>query len=359
MKRYSAHYYGASNKQIKEVKIVLEQNGVGILFVSLEEEFWPIEDINPHPKNDDFKVYLSYKTDLKTGHLEIFNQDFLQAYKLNFVDFHQKQSNNYTFLKTGFFWAAILIGIILTGYWMYSSGIPKVVDKAVSLIPYSWEQKLGEPIFNNIKSTENIDSLKSEIIDSFFNELQWDSEFPSNVYVSNSNVVNAFALPGGKIIVYTGLLNKMNSYTELVGLLGHEYGHIEQRHLLKGIVQSMSTFAVISFILGDLTGIAGVFIEQANQIYNLKYSRAYETESDLFGLEKMNERSLDPHGIITLFNRLKESTDSISNSAIPDFLMTHPGIENRIRFIESKIQKQPKAYVEDKALESYFLRLKS
>lgn len=354
---FKARYYKGQRGSFEEVEIIISPGELIINKADGQSFYWTLLKIKAHPENDINKSYLSYTDEYGPSHLEILGQNFWNELRSRTQVFDQvKPSNRYS----GCYKFVGLSIILLVGFWIiYAALLPKLVDKAASAIPYSWEEEMGGPIFTQVRATEKIDSLKSVIIDSFFQQLSWDSLFPSRVHFSNSEVVNAFALPGGNIIVYSGLLNKMESYTELVALLGHEYGHIERRHIMRGMVQSLSTYAAVSLLLGDVTAISAVFMEQANRIYNLKYSRAYETESDEFGFQKMKEEGIDPRGIISLFERLKDNTDSVSVSSIPDFLSTHPGVEERIKMMTERISKEKIQIKEHPELESMFNRLKS
>lgn len=357
MNRFLASYYKGPRGIFQEVEIEILNDQIIIYQGTETVTHWKISEVKSHTDNDDSKVYLSYEETEVVTHLEVIGQDFWQYLKASTPEkFVSKPKSKYVGLYklTGVF-----IILILGFWWFYNSILPGLVDKTAGAIPYTWEQKLGKSLFSQLKTQEKIDESKSALIDSFFHELQWDSAFPSKIHYSESDVVNAFAMPGGNIVVYSGLLNKMESYSELVALLGHEYGHIEKRHVLRGMVQSVSTFAAVSLILGDLTAVSAVFLEQANKIYNLKFSRAYETESDEFSFQKMKENSIDPQGIISLFERLKDSSDSSTvGSSIPDFLSTHPGVENRIKVMEKRIKSEPFAIIKSERLEVMFKRLK-
>ncbi|NOT37268.1 MAG: M48 family metallopeptidase [Saprospiraceae bacterium] len=356
MSIYKAKYYFGPRGAFDEVEVEIMPGELKISKADGNNIFWTLREIKAHPDNDNNKTYFSYSDNNGQSHLEILGQNFLSDLRSKSTSFsiikpYKRYAGCYKFLA--------LLGILLIGFWIfYAFILPKLVDKTASAIPYSWEQEMGVPIFKQIQLQEKIDSSRSILIDSFFQSLNWDSLFPSQVYFSNSEVVNAFALPGGKIIVYSGLIHKMESYTELVALLGHEYGHIEKRHVFRGMVQSLSTYAAVSLLLGDITAISAVFMEQANRIYNLKYSRAYETESDEFGFQKMKEKRIDPQGIITLFTRLKDSNDSSSVGSIPDFLSTHPGVEERILSMTKRIHSSPFPIKESKDLKNLFDRLK-
>jgi len=231
---------------------------------------------------------------------------------------------------------SILIGFVLLLGFSYFYALPSLNQWAANRTPKEWEIKMGDSAIQQFLANEQEDVNKSNILNQFFDSLNISSIYPIKLYVVNDSIINAFAMPGGHIVVYKGILDRMCSYQELVGLLGHELAHIEKQHSLKTIYQTVSSYLMISLIFGDLTGIAAIFVEQANNIKNLSYSRSFELESDQEGLRLMLERNINPQGLLDLFNILKSThTDNQLQSS---FFSTHPLTEERIQIIEASIK---------------------
>src|SRR5690606_36345304 len=112
----------------------------------------------------------------------------------------------------------------------------------------------------------------------------------------DSEEVNAFALPGGKIFVYSGILEKMGSYKELTALLGHEISHVTNRHSLKSMSRNVASSLVLSSVFGDAGGLSVNLISKVNEFKSLDYSRDLETEADNEGLQVMLDNKVDPQG---------------------------------------------------------------
>ncbi|WP_446914219.1 M48 family metalloprotease, partial [Klebsiella pneumoniae] len=83
--------------------------------------------------------------------------------------------------------------------------------------------------------------------------------------------VNAFAVPGGFIVVHDAILDEMEHHEELAGLLGHEIGHVQLRHSTKAIARSLSYYMLLSLLFGDVSGIAAVIVDNASTLNNLEY----------------------------------------------------------------------------------------
>src|SRR5690606_37563596 len=125
------------------------------------------------------------------------------------------------------------------------------------------------------------------------------------------------------------LLRNMRHYEELAALLLHEYAHVERRHTTKTIFRSMGAYMFISLLFGDLSGAGAVVVENANSLNSLQYSRRLEKDADLYGLQLLQERQLDPQGFEWLFNSLKRQYGLQPS----EWLSSHPDLDNRIRYI--------------------------
>lgn len=148
------------------------------------------------------------------------------------------------------------------------------------------------------------------------------SEMPDLVFtftVLNSPVVNAFALPGGYVIVFTGLLKKAEGPDEVAGVLSHELNHVLLRHGLERIVKTLGIVAVVTIVVGDQQGLVGLAKQLGIELVTLKFGREQETEADLQGLRLLHRAKIPSEGMIRFFERLSES-DKLQ----VEILSTHP-----------------------------------
>jgi len=126
-------------------------------------------------------------------------------------------------------------------------------------------------------------------------------------------------LPGGYVVVFTGLLEQAKSGEEVAGVLSHEFNHVLERHGLERIVKQLGVVAVIGIILGDQQGLAGVMKQVGVELLSLKFGRAQETEADVRGLQLLHRARIDPDGMITFFQRMSEQ-----EQGRVEWLSTHP-----------------------------------
>lgn len=154
-----------------------------------------------------------------------------------------------------------------------------------------------------------------------------DLPYPMRVAVlddSANPVPNAYALPGGYITFFDSLIQLSQDPDEIAAVYAHELGHVVLDHSVKNILQSMTTFALITLISGDVTGAAGF----GSSLISAGYSRAAETEADVYAQERLTEVDLPPAALGTLFARMSEGRPV--QQGLLAHLSTHPEFSERI-----------------------------
>jgi len=118
------------------------------------------------------------------------------------------------------------------------------------------------------------------------------------VFVVKSSIFNAVALPGGNIVVFSGLLENAESPESLAAVLAHEMQHIKKRHVTKKIIEDSSTGLIISAVSGDVTGSMLYGAKIARTLAVLSYSRQDEEEADDEGMKMLIAANIDPEAMI-------------------------------------------------------------
>lgn len=167
------------------------------------------------------------------------------------------------------------------------------------------------------------------------------SEYPFEFHVlQDSETVNAFALPGGQIFITNALLQRLNSQSQLAGILGHEIGHVVARHGAEHLAKRELGSTLVTAVGVATTDEQGrgrqtaAIARVANEMIALRYGREAELESDRLGVQFMAEAGYDPRGMIEVMEILGSAQ---SGSPSPEFLSTHPNPDNRIQRIEEAI----------------------
>lgn len=173
-----------------------------------------------------------------------------------------------------------------------------------------------------------IDTVINEIFKS--NSLTYKEEFDWNIFIiEDPNTQNAFALPGGFIFVYTGLIHGMNSMDELAAVLAHEVAHIDARHATHALTRDYGVSVLLNLLLGqDNAQVSSVL----TSMLSLKYSRDNELEADKKAVDYLCNSQFNPFAIADYFANDKQ--DSLAFS-IPEFISTHPNSQERIAQINT------------------------
>jgi predicted Zn-dependent protease len=154
----------------------------------------------------------------------------------------------------------------------------------------------------------------------------------------DSEVINAFALPGGKVFISRGLTQRMTNEAQLAAVLGHEVGHVTARHSNERMGQSSILGAIGSIGGGLLGGNAGA---QAGQsiagVAAMSYSRDQEIEADRLGMRYMEKLKYNPVGAVQVQEILAEASEGSEQP--PEFLSTHPASERRIAELNKRLDK--------------------
>ena len=237
---------------------------------------------------------------------------------------------------------SLVAGVVLStvlGLWF---GSDLLVEIAVSRIPVEWEQKLGESAYRDFLSHQEV--MKEGPAVAALEEMthRMTAQIPDNPYkfevtVVKSDVVNAFALPGGYVVVFTGLMKKAESGEEVAGVLSHELNHVLQRHGLERMVKSLGLMAVAAIVFGNQQGLVGMMKQLGVELFTLKFGREQETEADLTGLLLLQRAKIDPAGMITFFERLSEKDEGRM-----EWLSTHPMSAARADRLKAELAALPK-----------------
>jgi Zn-dependent protease with chaperone function len=233
-------------------------------------------------------------------------------------------------------------GVVLAtvlGLWF---GSDLLVEIAVSRIPVEWEQKLGESAYRDFLSHQEVMkegpavAALGEMTQRMTAQIQ-DNPYKFEVTVVKSDVINAFALPGGYVVVFTGLMKKAESGEEVAGVLSHELNHVLRRHGLERIVKNFGLMAVAAIVFGNQQGLVGMMKQLGVELFTLKFGREQETEADLTGLQLLQRARINPAGMITFFERLSEK-----DQGQMEWLSTHPMSAARAERLKAELAALPK-----------------
>jgi len=208
------------------------------------------------------------------------------------------------------------------------------------------EIKWGNDLADEFISKNKI--LKDDQMASYVTELgrtlvgcSYRKDLDYQFYIIDEEDINAFALPGGQVFIYRGLL-KIVDKDELSFVLAHEIGHIDARHAVKRLGPSLgiSLVSVLGVVLIDSPEYDKINngAQQAINLITLGYSRQDEYQADSLGVETMIKAGFDPNGAIKVFNKFQE-IEKDSGNKVPVYLRSHPFPEQRILKVKQRIEE--------------------
>lgn len=235
-------------------------------------------------------------------------------------------------------------------YWIF---VPWLSERMAGHLSAETERQLGDAVYEGMGLTGLEDKEAGYQLNEFFAAMEVESEYRIRISVVKDETVNAFALPGGRIVVYTALLKQLQSYPELAALLSHEFIHVNNRHATRSIFRRLGSKFFISLLFGRFGSVAAVMADHADDLKSLTYSRQLEKEADVEGLGILQQRKIDPAGFEDLFRHLKNAAEG---PVLPEFLGSHPDIDKRTAYIKELSKQAPVETRED--LKAIFEQLK-
>lgn len=240
-------------------------------------------------------------------------------------------------------------------------GLPDLGDIAQTVLTPQDEQRIAEQILRQVAVSDDVlqDAEVADYLQAVGQRLVAsgpDKRQTFNFFVVRDNSINAFAMPGGVIGVHTGLILASNSESEMASVLGHEIGHVTQRHLARMLAsQKYDTFKNIAGIAlallvaranpelasGALTASTAAGVQR-----QLDYTREHEREADRVGLTILDAAGFDVRGMPAFFTTLQRSTRFVEGTA-PSFLRTHPLSAERIADVSNRVETMPYKQVAD------------
>lgn len=346
-------YFDGQSSAARFALVTMEEQSDMLVLQSIEhEQKWQIKDL-------EFERYGSV-VELRNKRysgaiLKVDNDDFADRF-YKYMKQHKRVDIHARLLQLGYKkLVAISVGLMALIVVAYFYLLPPLAERAVGLLPDSFDDTLGDMFTENFLEKNDIDHRRSEYLTLFARELNLQNNKPLKFAVVKSKEMNAFAAPNGQIVVYSALVDSLRSAEELAALLGHEASHVNQRHSVKMLSRNLAGYMMISLLISDVNGIMTVIADNVHQLNSLSYSRKFEEEADYLGLKILMDNGLDPQGMVRLFERL-EAQEKFS---IPQLLSTHPLTAERKKKMQDIIDSTPHHISSNTRLYSLFRKLKN
>lgn len=210
--------------------------------------------------------------------------------------------------------------------WISLFKVEQITDKT--------EEKLGDLLWESFKTsnTENTNVFLAKSLDSIVTKISEANDFDKDffkIHVLNSDEINAFALPNGHLVIYSGLIADAEHQDELVGVLGHEMAHIQMQHIMKKLVKEIGFSVLISITTGSAGG--EIVKQAAKTLSSSAFDRSLEKEADIKAVDYLTNANVNPEPFADFLYRL-----SMIDSELPSmisWISTHPDSKERAAYI--------------------------
>ena len=297
---------------------------------------WEIESLRALPDQaDNTAIVLGRAGDLETARLII--RDIPLAERLKQLCPHIKRVN-----KTPNLWrrlGILSVGAVSSVALLVFVLIPVMADQLATFLPPKGEQALGNSTFNQIRNAlannselglkicqspsgdRALEKMRTRINDGA------DIPYDLQIYVLDHEMINAFALPGGIIVLFRGLLEDAESPEEVAGILGHEMGHVVHRDPTRLALRSAGSIGVLGLLLGDFAGGAAVLF-LTERLIQASYSQDAEAASDVYAHQRLAEAGLPSSRMGDFFLRIINEYGN--EPSLFSHLGSHPDLQGRV-----------------------------
>lgn len=228
--------------------------------------------------------------------------------------------------------------------------LPSMANTLARIIPIEREVAFGKTIVAQVerflgaktigdlrcsapKGIDALDRLTARLTANF--DLEYRLEFS----VFDSGMVNAFAAPGGQIVLTRGLLETATGPDAVAAVLAHEIGHVERRDATRNSLRSAGSAGILALVLGDVAG-GSVMAILADNLLHSNYSRAIETKADTFALSMLNSADISSMGMASFFDQLEKAEGPVTQY-MPAYLLSHPSTGTRADRARNNASKRP------------------
>ena len=300
-------------------RLILDQKAAGNLVFHDAGTGWWVESSDARILND---VFLLRQTHLRT-----------QARQLR-----ERREGNRS-LKYALIFLTGFAAVFFIGWLLAKAAANSLANHA----PIAWEEHLTDKVIAEhpkLFVTDTNDAritVVTQLVARLAAALQpAERRYQFRAALIDRPVVNAFALPGGRIFVFRGLLDRVQKPEELAGVLAHEMAHVTQRHGLRKLIAGGGPYYVLRLFVSDRQGVLSAISAGSQLLVNQYYSRDTEREADTIGWHYLMAANIDPRGLADFFQL---QTEGEAATTIPEMFRSHPATSERIASLNQLWEK--------------------
>jgi Zn-dependent protease with chaperone function len=233
----------------------------------------------------------------------------------------------------------ILGAVALSVILLFTVGLPWLAGLAARNMPVDWEKQLSASTLSSLEDSGFKPSTRSEAdqrkYKKLFDTLAKASDYglPIELYFRSWTDPNAFAVPGGTVVITDQMLELMTDEDEFLAVMAHEIGHLEKRHGVRSVLQESGTWIAISFMVGDSSALGTLATALPATLMSSSYSRDFEREADEVAFVKLKAIGKSPRAFASLMRKMQAKVEGADGSALKYF-SSHPPTDERINAAE-------------------------
>jgi Zn-dependent protease with chaperone function len=236
-------------------------------------------------------------------------------------------------------------GCFLIG-WLCVLATHYMVRSLVAKVPPEWEQSYGDEQIAELKSAgmllddSNRVARLTALVAPLLKSVPGGAEF--KFHIMESEMANAFAVPGGHVVVTTRLLEIADN-REIIGVIAHESAHLTEKHHAREIISAAGPAMICGTFFRSRSGLVSLVGAGSELLLTQGFSQEFETEADEVGWAALVHANLDPRGMISIFQKFKDEDKKEKGARkIPQAFQSHPALDKRIAHLEARWKKLPR-----------------
>jgi predicted Zn-dependent protease len=223
---------------------------------------------------------------------------------------------------------ATLLILVFASLWAILARLPLFPESRYFGLSHEKEEQLGDLLLKSLLAAPGTSEIRSDTVDAAMEVISKrlsgaleDSPYHFQIHVIDEEMANGFAIPGGHIMITSGLFSVTESPAEMAAVIAHEMGHIEERHTLSRLVKNFTVALLFSDEL--------LISEASSLLVSSAFDRKQEEEADVFALTLLEQAHLDPRVLGTAFRHIREESGAYNPRF--EIIMSHPDMDSRIK----------------------------
>jgi len=320
--QYPAGFFDGVSAQRQQVEVTIAAAGLLITKPDASTVWWPSEEIEVTDRGQPVRLCRKGRPPQE---LIINEAGFLEAARLG------RESGESSLAAKIVALLAILVALVWS---LYQFVLPAIGERIAASVPVELEERFGRAVADRFAPPDSRieDPRAQEAVEEIGRLLRAElgrTRYQFRFYIADDPMVNAFAAPGGHVVIFRGLIKMTRSPHELAAVMAHEMQHVRMRHVTRALLRTLGIRALMSFIAGDTSGLV---FDVAALAGDMHFRRNDEEHADREAMRLIQRAGFDDRAMVKIYRRMARETADAPGPL--QYLSTHPEMESRVETIE-------------------------